>query len=203
MNQNPSNRSDPEAAAVEERGRVRAAAAADPPERDRIATAYLGQWGTPGTQQRARARVDWMAASVQGPRVLDIGCSKGVLALLLARAGYRVLGIDIEPAAIAAARDLLGAEAAPVRARVELRVADALSAELDEDGFDTVVLGEVIEHPDQPSKMLARAADLLKPWGRLVLTTPFGYFPRRAPTAPGDGVLFVLHANPFGERAAL
>ena len=161
----------------EHAGGLRAAAAADPPERDRIATAYLGQWGTPGTQQRARARVDWMAASVQGPRVLDIGCSEGILALLLARAGHQVLGIDIEPAAIAAARDLLGAEAAPVRARVELRLADALSAELGAGGFDTVVLGEVLEHLEDPSKMLARAADLLKPGGRLVLTTPFGYFP--------------------------
>jgi 2-polyprenyl-3-methyl-5-hydroxy-6-metoxy-1,4-benzoquinol methylase/spore maturation protein CgeB len=149
----------------------------DRPDRDRIAEAYLGRWGSAVTQQRARDRVDWMAARAQGPRVLDIGCSEGMLGLLLARAGHQVLGIDIEPAAIAAARDLLGAESSAVCARVELRVADALSVELDEDGFDTVVLGEVIEHLDQPSKMLARAADLLKPRGRLVLTTPFGYFP--------------------------
>jgi 2-polyprenyl-3-methyl-5-hydroxy-6-metoxy-1,4-benzoquinol methylase len=112
-------------------------------------------------QQRARDRDDGMAANVQGPRVLDIVCSEGILALLLARAGHQVLGIDIEPAAIAAARALLGAEAAPVRARVELSVADALTAELDEDGFDTVVLGEVIEHLDGPSKMLARAVKRL------------------------------------------
>jgi 2-polyprenyl-3-methyl-5-hydroxy-6-metoxy-1,4-benzoquinol methylase len=149
----------------------------DRPDRDRIAEAYLGRWGSAVTQQRARDRVDWMAACAQGPRVLDIGCSEGMLGLLLARAGHQVLGIDFEPAAIAAARDLLGAESSAVRARVELRVADALSVELDEHGFDTAVLGEVIEHLDQPSKMLARAAALLKPPGRLVLTTPFGSSP--------------------------
>jgi SAM-dependent methyltransferase len=145
--------------------------------RDRIAAAYLGHWGSPSTQQRARDRIDWMAAHAKGPRILDIGCSDGILALLLARTGRYVVGVDIELSAIAAARELLDTEPAAVHKRVELRVADALTVDLGESAFDTVVLGEVIEHLADPSAMLDRAATLLKPEGRLVLTTPFGYFP--------------------------
>jgi SAM-dependent methyltransferase len=147
------------------------------PERDRISEAYLGRWGSPLTQQRARQRIDWMAACAQGPQILDIGCSEGILAVLLARAGHQVVGVDIEPEAIAAARALLSAEPALVRDRVELCVGDALIVDLGESRFDTVALGEVIEHLEDPSAMLERAATLLKPGGRVVLTTPFGYFP--------------------------
>ena len=147
------------------------------PERNRIAEAYLGCWGSQLTQQRARDRVNWMVTAARGPRILDIGCGEGILALWLARAGHQVLGIDIEPAAIVAARDLMASELAVVRDRIELRVADALSMGLGENAFDTVVLGEVIEHLVDPSAMLECAAVFLKPGGRLVLTTPFGHLP--------------------------
>ena len=154
-----------------------AVVAADEPNQYRITEKYLGRFGSHTISQRARDHVHWIAACVRGPRILDVGCSEGVLELLLARAGHQVLGIDIKPAAIAAARDLLRSEPPAVRNRVELRVADALGVELDETGFDSVVLGEVLEHLTYPAAMLERAAAFLKPGGRLVLTTPFGYFP--------------------------
>jgi 2-polyprenyl-3-methyl-5-hydroxy-6-metoxy-1,4-benzoquinol methylase len=153
------------------------AEAVDQSMRDRIAEAYLGRWGSQGTQQRARRRVDWMAASVRGPRVLDIGCSEGILAVLLARAGHRVVGVDIEPAAIAAAQRLLSDEPAPVPERVEWRIADALTVHLGAGAFDTVVLGQILEHLEDPSVMLERAFAWLKPGAQLVLTAPFGYLP--------------------------
>lgn len=40
-----------------------------------------------------------------GGRVLDIGCSGGLHALELAKRGYQVTGIDLEPSAIALARE--------------------------------------------------------------------------------------------------
>ena len=147
------------------------------PERDGIAETCLGPWGTQLTQQKARDRVDWMAAGARGPRILDIGCGEGILALRLARAGHQVLGIDIDTAAIVAARNLVASEPAAVRDRIDFRVADALSLGLRQNAFDTVVLSEVIEHFADPSAILDRAAAFLKPGGRLILATPFGHLP--------------------------
>jgi len=45
-----------------------------------------------------------LAAAAGGP-VLDVGCGTGRVALDLAREGYHVLGVDIEPAFVAALRE--------------------------------------------------------------------------------------------------
>jgi spore maturation protein CgeB/SAM-dependent methyltransferase len=154
-----------------------AAEAADQLDGCHSAAALLERSDCAPACRQAPSRIDWMAACVRGPCILDVGCSEGILAILLARAGHRVVGLDVEPAAIAAAQRLLGDEPAPVRARVELRVADALTADLGVGAFDTVVLGQIIEHLENPSAMLERAFAWLKPGGRLVLSAPFGYAP--------------------------
>src|SRR5512135_3397038 len=41
----------------------------------------------------------------ENSRVLDLGCSGGLHALELAKRGHRVMGIDLEPSAIALARE--------------------------------------------------------------------------------------------------
>ena len=43
--------------------------------------------------------------------------------------------------------------------------------------FDTVVLGEILEHLDDPATLLNRSLDYLHPGGRVVITTPFGLLP--------------------------
>jgi 2-polyprenyl-3-methyl-5-hydroxy-6-metoxy-1,4-benzoquinol methylase len=53
-----------------------------------------------------------------------------------------------------------------------LSVQDGQEFALDQE-FDTVVLGEVIEHVTNPGGLLASAARHLKPTGRIVLTTPY------------------------------
>jgi SAM-dependent methyltransferase len=145
--------------------------------RDYIAQAYFGHWGGPETHRRARRRIDWMASQAEGERVLDVGCSEGILAILLAREGITVTAVDVNPDAIAYAKDLLQQEGSFVRDRVTFLKTDLYAAGLAHGAFDTVMLGEVIEHLDQPALMIDRVAGLLKETGRLVLTTPFGYFP--------------------------
>jgi SAM-dependent methyltransferase len=58
----------------------------------------------------------------RGARILDVGCGAGTNALFLARSGYRVSGIDLAPAAIAAAR----ARATRLGLSVDFRTGDAL-----------------------------------------------------------------------------
>ena len=145
--------------------------------RDKIAQVYLGLWGGGETQERARRRINWLASQVEGKYILDIGCSEGILALLLAREGINVFGVDINKQALDYAKELLDKEIEPVSKRVTLLHGDLISMELNERSFDTVVLGEVLEHLVQPDLMLKRVCSLLKLGGKLLVTTPFGYFP--------------------------
>jgi len=145
--------------------------------RDRIAQAYLGLWGGVETQERARRRIHWLASQAEGCRVLDVGCSEGILAFLLAREGFEVVGVDINAEALEYAGELLGKELKSVRSRVKLIHGDLLCIKLDESSFDTVILGEVLEHLVHPRIMLEKACSFLKPGGRLLVTTPFGHFP--------------------------
>lgn len=52
---------------------------------------------------------------VQGPRILDVGCGDGVLAVALARRGARVTGLDADPRVLAATRRRAAFESVDVR----------------------------------------------------------------------------------------
>ncbi|HIP97540.1 MAG TPA: methyltransferase domain-containing protein, partial [Anaerolineae bacterium] len=66
-----------------------------------------------------RARRDVAALIEPGWRVLDIGCGTGALAVLMARRGAQVVGIDIAPPMLAIAARRV--RQAGLEERVELR----------------------------------------------------------------------------------
>ncbi len=145
--------------------------------RDRVSQVYLGMldWGATGA--RLRRRIDWMADEARGPRVLDVGCSEGILEVLLSRRGMEVTGVDINADALDFARGLLAEEPVEVRERVELVRGTAEEARLSPGWFDTVVLGETLEHVHDPEALLDQSLGPLREGGRVVITTPFGYHP--------------------------
>jgi ubiquinone biosynthesis O-methyltransferase len=104
-----------------------------------------------------------------GMSLLDIGCGNGAVAASLAHRGANVTGIDLSESGIALART------AHPEVRYEVAsVYDDLHARFG--SFDRVVALEVIEHLFDPRTFLRRAFDVLKPGGRLVLSTPYhGY----------------------------
>ena len=149
----------------------------DGAHRDRVAQVYFGmlKWGAAG--EVLRQRIDWMAEQAQGRKILDVGCSEGVLEILLARKGFNVTGVDINAEALAFARDLLAREPEEVRSRVRFVHGDLAQARLLDDRFDTLVMGEILEHLEDPQTLLNRSLDLIRPNGRVIITTPFGYHP--------------------------
>ena len=145
--------------------------------RDRVSQVYLGleDWGLTGDV--LRRRIDWMATEARGPRVLDVGCSEGILEVLLARRGVDVTGVEVNPDALEFARELLSKEPNEVRSHARLIHGDFMEERPVTGLFDTAILGEILEHLDDPAILLERSLEHLRPGGRVVITTPFGLHP--------------------------
>jgi 2-polyprenyl-3-methyl-5-hydroxy-6-metoxy-1,4-benzoquinol methylase len=100
----------------------------------------------------------------EGKRVLDVGCSSGYLARPLVAKGCTVIGLERDPAAAEEARSICEDVLVGDVETMELPFADA--------SFDVVLCGDLVEHLRDPEAFLVRARPLLRPDGRLVLTTP-------------------------------
>jgi SAM-dependent methyltransferase len=149
-----------------------------------------------------------------GRRVLDIGCvdhhvgtheQATFLHRRLVESAASVVGVDIEPAGVAAMRE----------AGFEVVVHDVCTGAgpLAAYGpFDVVVAGEVVEHLAAPQALFEFAAAVLAPGGALVLTTPNPYAPHRVRAGrlgiAWENVDHVVYAFPsgvveLGERTGL
>ena len=101
-----------------------------------------------------------------GARIFDAGCGTGHDALVLARAGYSVMGVDISPAMCNLAQKHLSRFES-----VEVVEADTESVEAPRAGFNAVLSAMEIFHHNDPKTTLKRYAALLAPGGILVLVT--------------------------------
>ena len=140
-------------------------------------------------------RADYVAARVdlRDARVADVGCGGGLLSEALARAGARVTGIDLGEKLIEVARLHLYESGLAVDYRVQS------SAELaagEAGAFDAVCCMELIEHVPDPAALVKDLAALLKPGGRLFMSTL-----NRTPAAFGAAIIgaeYLLRLLPRG-----
>ena len=133
------------------------------------------RWWDPRGPQKALhalnpARLGYVAERVQlrDAAVLDVGCGGGLLSEALAQAGAKVTAIDLAPNLLKVAR-LHGLESGiKVDYRempVETLAEQALAS------FDAITCMEMLEHVPEPASIIEACAKLLKPGGRLFLST--------------------------------
>ena len=100
-----------------------------------------------------------------GLRVLDLGCRAGALTRSYVD-GNDVVGIDVDRVALEEAAKL----------GIETRWADVEEPlDVDDEGFDVVVAGELLEHLREPERLVAEARRALRPRGLLVGSVPNAY----------------------------
>lgn len=98
--------------------------------------------------------------------VLDIASGDGVLAELLAPHAGRYVCVDSSPRVVAAARERLR------RFRnVEVLEGDMHALPFTEPGFDLVVLMHALTYAEKPAQAVTEAARVLRPGGRLLLSS--------------------------------
>lgn len=131
-------------------------------------------WDPDGPQKALHAlnppRLAYVAERValHGARVLDVGCGGGLLSEALAQAGAQVTAIDLAPDLVKIAR-LHGLESG-VKVDYRVQAVEALAAERP-GAFDAVTCMEMLEHVPDPGAIVASCAALLKPGGRMFVST--------------------------------
>lgn len=132
--------------------------------------------------------------------VLDVASGDGVLAELLAPHAHRYVCIDSGPRVVAAARERLR------RYRnVEVREADMHALPFDDASFDLVVLMHALTYAVRPAQAVAEAARVLRPGGRLLLSSLARHEHRSAVQAYGHANLGFAdkELRKFVEKAGL
>ena len=133
-------------------------------------------------------------------RVLDVGCSGGLLGELLRDRGHHVTGVDY--------LEIPG---------VEKRVDEFIQADLEQGlpaevgtGYDVAVAADVLEHLRNSDQLLREMGSRVKEGGRILISVPnFGHWYPRARTALGifdydqRGILDKTHVRFFTRRSLL
>ena len=143
-------------------------------ELDKFAALANRWWDPQGPQKPLHAlnpvRLDYVAQRVPlpGAKVLDVGCGGGLLSEAMAKAGAGVTAIDLADDLVKVAR-LHGLESG-VQVDYRVQAVEALAAE-QPGAFDVVTCMEMLEHVPDPAAILQACATLLKPGGRLFVST--------------------------------
>jgi 2-polyprenyl-6-hydroxyphenyl methylase/3-demethylubiquinone-9 3-methyltransferase len=147
-----------------------------------------------------------------GARILDIAAAQGNFSIALAEMGYKVTWNDL--------REELADYVRLKQESGEINFAPGNAFELSfPSPFDAVLITEIIEHVAHPDEFLKKTAQLVKPGGYIVMTTPNGaYFRNPLPKFShcqdpsvfesvqfkpnADGHIFLIHPDEIPALAA-
>ena len=140
---------------------------------DKIYLSYIGEFGEK-SRQHSKNRIDWILKNIgTGKKVLDVGCSQGIISILAAKNENIVKGIDIEEEAVDFANKLLDEKYPEEKEKVTFEFVDFMNYSTEEK-FDVIILTEVLEHLENPEDFIKKTKEFLNNDGKVILSVPFG-----------------------------
>lgn len=119
---------------------------------------------------RYHARFPMMIENILGPKLLDFGCGTGLLCHLLLKERddiEEIHAVDLQEAILEEARENVKSD------KVTFHNGFVEELKFEDEYFNTVVLGETLEHVYSVDKTLAESYRVLKPGGRVIITCPY------------------------------
>ncbi len=141
------------------RARAEAYFASVAEEWDRIRSLHVAE-------DQVEAAIDALVGKGPFNLFVDVGTGTGRMLELVAPRAREAVGIDASRAMLAVARGRL---ARPEFGHVKLRLADAAALPLEDDCADLVSIHQVLHYLEDPRGVIAEAARVLRPGGRLLV----------------------------------
>lgn len=159
-----------DATASADRARLTEIRSARSAQAARYFASHAADWAQWRAMHVPEEQVESAVRDVCGPgpfhAVLDLGTGTGRMLEMLAPLARRAVGLDQSPAMLAVARAHL--ERAGLR-NVQLRQGDIYALPLERDGYDLVIVHQVLHYLDDPARALREATRVLRPGGRLLV----------------------------------
>ncbi|PJJ98070.1 bifunctional 3-demethylubiquinol 3-O-methyltransferase/2-polyprenyl-6-hydroxyphenol methylase [Lysobacteraceae bacterium NML75-0749] len=146
----------------------------NPQEVEKFAALASRWWDKDGPQKALHAlnpaRLAYVARyqTLQGAKVLDVGCGGGLFSEALAKSGAQVTAIDMAAPLVEMAE--LHQLEAGLTIDYRVQTVESLAEEMPGQ-FDAITCMEMLEHVPEPASIIAACAKLLKPGGQLFLST--------------------------------
>lgn len=140
-------------------------------------SALASKWWDPNSEFKPLheinpLRLSWIQErvgdSLQGKKIIDVGCGGGILAESMAVLGADVTGIDLAQKSLTVAR--LHSLESGVKVNYKLIAAEEMAA-LEPEQYDVVTCMEMLEHVPDPSSIIRACSQLVKPGGHVIFST--------------------------------
>lgn len=150
------------------------------------------------SEDSSHGRISTMLASRPPAKILDLGCSSGLLAERLRDMGHHVTGVDVHEFPQAAER---------MHAFYRADLSQGVPPEVGS-GFDLILMADVLEHLARPGDLLQQCRGLLAPEGSIMVCVPnIGHWYPRARATIGAfdydqrGILDATHLRFFTRKS--
>ncbi len=167
---------------------------------DRVVGGWTGERfelgeGSPEVHHEHLHRYAVASRCVAGLKVLDLGCGSGEGSAALAATADSVVAIDID-------EETIGSAQARHESAIRFACGSAYAIPLEDASVDAVVCFEVIEHVDDPERVMTEISRVLTSTGFLIMSTPMKSEYNRGLIKPNPYHLHEMEHEEFIELVA-